>query len=195
MSSKRNQPEHNNSSDGEEVLKRSRSTLRTPPKDSLKNKEMEEIKIMLMEMNKEIKTEIKELKTEMKEENKEIRRDINDLKEEIKHNTEEIKNIKIEIERMKEEWTKEKQELKHTEDPKTLKEEMTNMLGNYLGVKINIKRSQKIGLQTCLIELEDEEEKATVLRNKHKLKNASHEKIWITEYLTKGERENESFKR
>uniref|UniRef100_A0A6P7GP16 Vacuolar fusion protein CCZ1 homolog n=1 Tax=Diabrotica virgifera virgifera TaxID=50390 RepID=A0A6P7GP16_DIAVI len=76
-----------------------------------------------------------------------------------------------------------------TDDSAALKERAANMIGKHLGVNINIKRSCKIGIRTCLIELGNEVEKTAILRNRNKLKNVEPKKIWITEDLTKKERE------
>ncbi|XP_050516149.1 uncharacterized protein PF3D7_1120000-like [Diabrotica virgifera virgifera] len=204
MSNKRDKPKHENSFDEEEVFKRSKSTTRTPPKDNKEEQEkqeMEDIKKMLKEMNEDIKTQIKELKTELKEENEEIRNNIREERKELKQEnkmlkaenkkiTEDLSDLKRSMERLDKEKRKNNLIISgliiDSEDPIALKQEMTNMLENHPGrIKTDVKRAQKIGTETCLVELGNEEEKVAILRNKSKLKKVKHRKICITEDLTK----------
>lgn len=144
------------------------------------NEEIKNIKQGIENMKKEWAKEKKELKQEnemIKAENKKIIEDLNDLKRSIERLDKEKRKNNIIISGL----------TIDTEDPIALKEGMTNMLETHLGIKTDIKRTQKIGSETCLIELGSEEEKVNILRNKNKLKNVKPEKIWISEDLTKRE--------
>uniref|UniRef100_A0A6P7G5P7 Uncharacterized protein LOC114337989 n=1 Tax=Diabrotica virgifera virgifera TaxID=50390 RepID=A0A6P7G5P7_DIAVI len=114
-------------------------------------------------------------------------------KKENKKITEDIKELQRTIEIMDKDKRKNNLIISgleiDTDDSATLKEIATNMIGKHLGVNINIKRACKIGIRTCLIELGNETEKTAILRNRNKLKNVEPKKIWITEDLTKKERE------
>lgn len=236
MSNKRTKPEHDNSLSEEEVFKKSRATVRSPTRENkseIEGQEMEEIRKLLAELKKDIKTEIQDLKIEIREENKEIKNDIREIKEEIKQNGEEMADIKHEMQQMKERWAKEKLEMQKenemikmenkkiieemkelrrtsdvlekekkknnliisgiimdTEDPIKLQEGMVNIIRKHLGINADIRRAQRIGIKTCLIELKGEEEKLAILKNKNKLKNVrSDNVIWISEDLTQGEKE------
>lgn len=192
----------------EEIMK-----LLTEMRQEIKT-EIQDLKAEVKEENKETRQDIKELKEEIKQNNEEIaniKLKMQKMEEEWVKEKQELKQenelIKTENKKITEDMEVlrrtlellEKEKKKNnliisgiiidTEDPILLKRGIENMIENHLGLKTDIKKAQKIGIKTCVIELNEEEQKSIILQNKNKLKKIRTEKIWITEDLTQGEKE------
>ncbi|CAH1159917.1 unnamed protein product [Phaedon cochleariae] len=76
-----------------------------------------------------------------------------------------------------------------TNDTEILKEGMKAMIEQELEITVQVKSAYKLGEKTCLIELEREEDKVNIMKNKYKLKNNKEERIFINQDETKKERE------
>lgn len=188
----------------EDVFKKSRKTERSPNKNFEKkiDKLLQLMEDMSTEM-KDIKKELKETRTELRETNKEIKilkKENDDIKrkyEEMKKQNEEIhKEMRI----VKNNMDYIEKEMKRnnivisgvnidTKDPKMLQQDMNNFMERKLGIKINIKAAYKLATKVCLLELENNKDKELVMNNKQKLKNIKDERIFISNDLTKLERE------
>jgi predicted RNase H-like nuclease (RuvC/YqgF family) len=181
-----------------EVFGNSMKTPRTPGK--YKNDEKLDL---LIQMIKELKSDSQQIKTEQEECREEIRkiREENKIlwqeKQELKKENKELKEKFSEISD-KVEWL-EKQKRKNNivmqglkidiKDAKILKEAIENIIKKELELDIAVKTVQKIGEKTCLIELEKEEDKENIMKNKYKLKYKENDKIYINNDETKKERE------
>jgi hypothetical protein len=169
------------------------------------NKRREEKLDMILEIIKDLKsdsTQIKKEQEECREEIKKIREENRKLWEENQELKKENKEIKEKVGEMSNtiEWL-EKQKRKNniviqgleinTNDTKILKEGMRNLIGKELGIEVQVKMAYKLGIKTCLIELENEEDKEKIMKNKYKLKNIKNEKIYINDDTTKKEREKD----
>jgi len=82
-----------------------------------------------------------------------------------------------------------------TNNTEALKMTMCNFINTHLGVTVEIKETRKLGEKTCLIELENEQEKVKIMENKGKLKNFKEEKIYINNDLMKQDRVKQIRKR
>lgn len=116
---KRDKPDLDNSREEEEqrAFQRSRVVLRTPEKED-KSVEMEEIKRLIMETNREITeskreimSELVKFKTEVRNGMEEIRCNIKKMREEITQNKGEINNIGEKINEMEKKWEGEMEEV------------------------------------------------------------------------------------
>lgn len=215
---KRDKPEHDSSLEEEkQVPRKSKIETTTPTKSQNKeeNINMEEIKVMILNLRKEIKEDVTEIKREVGTEVNEIGRDVRCLREEIEQNTEEMKLIREEINRMREEWRREREEmigkLREAEEKieklekdrirnnlvvcgidmmpnsdEVLKEAMESMLEKELKVRVKTKKVYKIGPKKCIMEMNDWQDKVMVLKEKGRLKGKS---VFIDSDLTATERE------
>lgn len=160
---------------------------------------------LIRDMNidqKEIKNEIKQMRTEqgnfkeellkMQKQIEELRQENEQLKKENKDIKEEIKEIKHEVEQSRKEKKKNNVIMSglsiENTDPEILKDTMKLMVNEYVGVEVKVKSAAKIGDKTYLMELEDQRDKETIMKNKYKLKNVRNKRIYINDDLTKSER-------
>lgn len=189
--------------DEDDTFKKSRRTMRTPRKECQQKSTTEAKLDVLMEMIKDVTTELKKIRMEQKE----YREDIKNLQREnsmLKKKTEvlekENKEIRAEIKEIKRSTEIREKERKQnniiisglkmdTSDSIILKQAMANFTKEHLQVEAKIKLVRKLGPKTCLVELESAEEKRKIMQNKAKLRNLKGEKIFINDDLTKKEME------
>lgn len=188
---------------------RSKKTGRSPTKETPKNEDkIEQILIMMQDMCKDQK--------DMKKIQNQIKNEVHQIREEQKIYNEEMKKMKEENNLLKEEnriIKKELQEMKKiveiiekknkmnnvvihgleidSIETRDMKKIVCNFLKQSLNVDIKPKLVNKIGEKTCVIELEGEEDKMEIMKNKTKLKNYKQMKVFINEDLTKQEREKQ----
>uniref|UniRef100_A0A6P7GZJ8 Uncharacterized protein PF11_0207-like n=1 Tax=Diabrotica virgifera virgifera TaxID=50390 RepID=A0A6P7GZJ8_DIAVI len=145
-------------------------------------------------------TEIKKDQKSSKEAIEQLIEDNRKLKNENKHLKQENKEIKEELKEIKENMEfMEKQRRKNnvvmngltidTYEQGAIKEAMLNLFKGHMEIEVKIKNAYKLGIKTCLIELEDQEDKIKVMKNKSKLKNYKEEKVYINNDTTMRERE------
>ncbi|XP_050510126.1 uncharacterized protein LOC126886965 isoform X1 [Diabrotica virgifera virgifera] len=65
---------------------------------------------------------------------------------------------------------------------------MKNFMQTELEVDVQIEKALKLGENVCLVELEKEEHKRKIMRNKSKLKNREEGLVYINDYLSKNDR-------
>ncbi|KAK9728148.1 hypothetical protein QE152_g18169 [Popillia japonica] len=118
---------------------------------------------------------------ELREENEVIRKENREIKEELNEQRR-LMNI-YEKDRKKSNLVLTGMTM-GTEDPRALKEVIENIIEEYLKLDIKIKNAKKIGNQTCLLELNNVDQKNKILQNKYKLKNYKLNRIYINEDLT-----------
>lgn len=75
------------------------------------------------------------------------------------------------------------------EDPLQIKEQIQSFTRESLGIESKIRDVRKLGPKTCLVELENRNEKRKIMFNKRKLKEIPNRKIFIMDDLTKRELE------
>lgn len=158
---------------------------------------------LLIEMITEMKTDQKKIcleQTEIKEEIRKIREENDLLKQENSKLRNENKKIVGKLEEMERrvEWI-EKERRKNnivitglridTNDQEILKRKVGNMIEKEIEVQTDIKKVQKLGEKTHLVEFTKTNDKEKVMRNKHKLKNNKSQRIFINEDMTKKELE------
>lgn len=173
------------------LFQKSKKTQRTPGKDKTK---YEENKIdMITELVKEVLKEVKDIKqkqNDLQEEIKGIRQENEKLKEENRQIKNEMLEMKDTIERLEKERIRNNIVITGLKINTNIQEDMRNGIENFIqqkvGVDIKVKKAYRIGEKTCKVELEKEEEKRQVMKNKNKLKNCQ-ERIYINNELTKGE--------
>ncbi|KAK9707649.1 hypothetical protein QE152_g27731 [Popillia japonica] len=71
------------------------------------------------------------------------------------------------------------------EDPLQVKELVQSFARESLGIESKIRDFRKLGPKTCLVELENSNEKRKIMSNKRKLKDLPNRKIFIIDDLTK----------
>ena len=146
--------------------------------------EMSEIRKGQKEYREEIlaiKREHESLKREFelsRRENEEIRGELNSLKKTIER-----------LERDKREKNVVMTGLKiDTADTKTLRETTEKFLEQHLEVKVRVKAAHKLGQRTCLVQLENLQDKEDIMRNKQKLKKLSGGVVYINNDVSVEER-------
>ncbi|KAL3282434.1 hypothetical protein HHI36_005621 [Cryptolaemus montrouzieri] len=75
-----------------------------------------------------------------------------------------------------------------SENQDELKTEIAETIKKHLGIEVKITGASKLGPKTCLVELENAEEKKNVMINKNKLGRLVGEKICINDDLSKKDR-------
>lgn len=193
-----------------ELFKRSRRTHRTPAKTSddtmsqmmklmkelaVDVKEIKSEQITQGEDTKTLKREIKELRREQMEYRKEIMElkdinekamvEINELRKEIEANNGRIE--RLENEKRKKNIVVQGM-IVNTDDSSRLRVTMEKLLEEEVGVNVIVNTARKLGEKTCLVELNSEENKIKVMKNKSKLKNRAGDKIFINDDLNKEDR-------
>uniref|UniRef100_A0A6P7GYW0 Uncharacterized protein LOC114348580 n=1 Tax=Diabrotica virgifera virgifera TaxID=50390 RepID=A0A6P7GYW0_DIAVI len=145
---------------------------------------------------KEIKRNQKESKETIEKlitENRELRKENAELKKENKEIKEGLREITKNIEVME----------KHrrinnvvisgltidTYEQARLKGKINNFIKHHLGIEVKIRNAHKLGEKTCLIELENQEEKRKIMEKKYKLKEIKEHKVYINEDTTIKERD------
>jgi hypothetical protein len=176
------------------IFRKSKKVIRTPTKGKEKSQEdkMDKILRMLGNLNNEMK--------EMREEQKEYRQEVRELRKEnekIKRENMELKQKIEEVEKKMDRMEKEKRrnniivqgiEMK-TQDQNAIKEKLTSFLERALQIKIDIINAKKIKEGMCLVELRNETDKGTVMKNKAKLKEIKEPRVYINDDMSKIERE------
>lgn len=191
----------------ENAFSMSKKTQRTPSKSERKDDDkLDQILKMMIEMKSDqklIKEEIHRIRTEQedfKSEIKRLTRENEELKEENVIIRKENKEIKDEIKQQRRFMNIYEKDRKKTnivlsglsmdmEDPGSLTKAIENIIKKYLELDIKVKNAKKIGNQTCLVELNNVDEKNEILQNKHKLKNNQLDRIYVNEDLTRDEME------
>lgn len=157
-----------------------------------KEDKLDRIISMMLEMREELKEYKENMKTiimeneQLKQQNEKIAK----KNEEIKRELESMRNS---IEDMEKEKRKcnivitgkftEKIEMTHNE----MNDELKDFMRKNLDVQVNFKQVRKIGERTCLIELENIQDKQNIMRNKHKLQKIK-ERIYINNDLSRKDR-------
>lgn len=183
----------------ESSFRRSKKTPRTPHKDAMGEKGKLDT---ILEMMKELKTEVKQIRVEQREymmeinklktENNLLREGGELLKRENAEIKTELKTLKNSIEILEREKRANNIVMTGLEvaasDPGVLKEATENFFRQNLKVETKVKSVHKLGPKTCLIQLEDEQQKREVMREKSKLRNLRDNRVYLNDDLTKGER-------
>lgn len=170
-----------------ELAKRSRKTLRTPPKqseDKLDNltKMLEKIMVEVQEIRKNQEDYQEEI-ARMKQENNELKKENQKLSQEVKH----LKNTVEQIDR-----DNRKNNIVITGidiNNDDLQKNLHEVFKNQLQVESTIKEIHKIGHKTYKVKLINWNEKENVMKNKSKLRNFGNGKVFINHDLTKTEME------
>ncbi|KAK9718506.1 hypothetical protein QE152_g23124 [Popillia japonica] len=71
------------------------------------------------------------------------------------------------------------------EDPLQIKEQIQSFTRESLGIESKIRDVRKLGPKTCLVELENRNEKRKIMFNKRKLKEIPNRKIFIMDMFNK----------
>lgn len=186
----------------EECSSNSAKTSKSPVKQNRRSEEKLDLLIDLVKALKSDTQQIRKEQEECRQEIKKIRDDNKALREENQELKTENKEIKVKLGELsgKIEWL-EKEKKKNnvvvmglkidTKDPNELKETMESMMQKELEVEVKVKMAHKLGERVCLVEFEREMDKVIVMKNKHKLKNNTSEKIYINDDMTKKEKEKE----
>ncbi|XP_050507273.1 uncharacterized protein LOC126884954 [Diabrotica virgifera virgifera] len=186
----------------DDIFRKSKKFSRTPTKNQEKRNEETKIDQLLIMMS-HLTDDIKEIKRNQKEskeaiekliiENRALRKENAELKQENIEIKEELREITNHMEVME----------KHrrinnvvmnglridTYEQAGLKETTNNFIKQHLGVEVKIRNAHKLGENTCLIELENQEEKRKIMEKKYKLKEIRGLKVYINEDATIRERE------
>uniref|UniRef100_A0A6P7FC70 Uncharacterized protein PF11_0207-like isoform X1 n=1 Tax=Diabrotica virgifera virgifera TaxID=50390 RepID=A0A6P7FC70_DIAVI len=195
---KRKMREGDNENEEREEHAKSRKLSTNSPQKKYESK-LDTIIEMMSKLSNDV-TEIKKDQKSSKEAIEQLIEDNRKLKNENKHLKQENKEIKEELKEIKENMEfMEKQRRKNnvvmngltidTYEQGAIKEAMLNLFKGHMEIEVKIKNAYKLGTKTCLIELEDQEDKIKVMKNKSKLKNYKEEKIYINNDTTMRERE------
>lgn len=181
------------------VFNRSKKINRTPEIGSKSEEKLD----LLINMIRELKDEVKSIRTEQEE----CRQEVTKIREENKQIMLENQNLQTENKVMKTkmnemsdriEWLEQEKRKNNVvmsglkinmDDRKILQKTVENILSKDLQIQVKVTSTRKIGGKICLIELENEEAKELVMKNKNKLKYSKDEKIYINQDMTKEERE------
>ncbi|CAH0560387.1 unnamed protein product [Brassicogethes aeneus] len=180
---KRGIPEHDSSLEEEEkIVKKSNLNTKNPIQSSAvkaKGKEMEEIKEILLQVQKEIKTMSVELKIN-NEEMKKNRDEINTMKEQWNSEKQDlinkIKETEARLERLEKDKTRNKlviSGLNIESQEKPVKTTVEEFINKKLGIKIELRAAYKVNEKTIIAETESWEEKSNILKEKQKLKGTN----------------------
>lgn len=175
-----------------ELFCRSKKTMRTPDKAGKGEDKLERI----MDMIKGLVTEVKELRREQGEFRNvlvELKKENEKIKEQNKEMETQIKILNDRIEKMENEKRRNNVIMQglaiDTNNQGLLKEVVRNIMKKHLEIDVKIKSARKLGQKTCLIELENVEEKIKVMINKNKLRLLKEDKIYMNDDLSKKDRE------
>lgn len=183
----------------EELFGRKPKIQRTPKKKYDSEDKMD----MLIGMMKELKEDLKQMKdeqqntheevTKIREENRILHEENQQLKKENKDIKEQLNNLENKMEWLERQRRK-NNVIMHglkmdTPDNNIIKQMVKTVIEDKLEINVQIKSAQKIGGKTCIIELESEEDKEKVMKNKNKLRNLTEQKIYINNDETIIERE------
>lgn len=215
MSLKRDKPDQDSSFEEQETLyRRNRVTPGTQGRlGEIEN--MEEIKEMLLDFQKDLKREMEEIKVEIRQSIKEFKREIGELKEQLEESREEVKAMRVELNEVKMERGEVKEEMERNLNDmdkrverlerdkirnnlivtginidgkmgEQLKTTMRDMLERELGVKAEIEKALKINSKKCVVEMQRWTDKVKIMEEKKKLRGKN---IFIDADLTRKERE------
>lgn len=200
--------------DEDEAFKKSKKIFRTPKKGE---DQMENMIEKIMKMIKELSSDVKVIKEEQHKHTKDmnlLRQEIKDLRVEQGKYREEIKDLKVlndktikEVHDLKKELNKANERIEKMEREKRrrnislqglhvnannqikLRETMEKFMEEKLDLKVHVNTAKKVGENIFIIEMNSEEDKYNVMKNKSKLKNIRGEKVYINDDMTKPERE------
>jgi hypothetical protein len=175
-----------------DIKKKNKKTVRTPPKKKRSDTEMEDLKNMiqkLMEEVKEIRKEnhkYHEILDKLAEENKERKRENNEMKTKMQYMEDKLEQMErhqkknnIVIYGM--ELTKEKNE--------TLEKKLEEWIKNNLRIDVEIESVYKINKEMYVGQVSKYEKKIEIMKKKSCLRENENKKIFITNDLTKKERD------
>lgn len=180
----------------EEIFRKSKRIQRTPKKgEGLENEDRLD---KLMNMIKDLITEVKEIRREQQE----YREGLKILKEEnavIRKENEELKNVVKGLNTRMEQLDKKSRKNNiivtgleiDANDGNKIKENISSFMQQNLEIKVEFKEGHKIGPKICVLEMNCTEDKLHIMRNKSKLKNIRGQKVYINNDRTKREREIE----
>lgn len=197
----------------EDIFKISKKTSRSPGKEERYSGSMME---RMMEMMENVTRDIKDIKMDQRknrEDMKMLQKEIKELRKEQVDHKEELKKIKeiyesamTEIDSLRQELTEANGKITKLEEEKRkkniimqgltinsndrniIKEEMGNFIKEKLEIEIKINNAVKLGNATCMLELDNLDEKIAVMKNKYKLKTVRNERVFINDDMTKEER-------
>lgn len=192
------------------AFERSKRTYRSPKKPSpgimdkfdiilneirdLK-REMEEVKGIKDEV-RQLRVEVLNYKNEVRElrtENSKIMKQYEETKKENEDMKNELKYVKSNIDIMEKKQKENNIVLTgvkvDTNDAAILKELTKKFFQRSLQIDIAPKKVSKIGEKTCVIEMNNEQEKKMIMENKYKLRMLRDERIFINDDLTRAEKE------
>lgn len=183
-------------SDMDEIRSMMKDLLKEQQKSGTETGETKKIMMELIKEVKEIRSENKEVWEHfqmMKQENDSLKQEIKDIKEKMSKMEQTAKEMDLLLERNEREKKKNNLLIRGVEIDSKNREiisgAMENMIKQYMDVEVKIKNAYKINDRTCLIEIDNFNQKLEVLKNKHKLKNVKSQIIYIENDLTTKERD------
>lgn len=152
---------------------------------------MEGMKIEMAEMRREQKEYVQLIK-EIKEENQILKRECEKNKMENEEAKREIKDLRKTISYLERE-KKEKNLVMYgwhmeVQDPGQLAVSVRNFIEQSLALEVQVKAAHKLGERTCLVELQNRQDKENIMKNKHKLRYLEGNKVFLGNDLTVEER-------
>lgn len=189
----------------EDVFNKSKKINRSP----IKNKKQEEEKMdKILSILQKLSGDIEDMKEEQKENTKQYKL----LNEKIEKISEENARIKKENENIERENKEIKEEMRKligkvevldkdrrlnniivqgieidTSDGKIIKEAMENLIKKHVKVDVEIYSAHKLGKATCLVKMNNNQDKTKVMQNKNRLRNLKEQKVYINHDLTEDE--------
>lgn len=174
--------------EGNDPTKRSKKTLRTPPK---KNEDkLDNLTVMLERIILEIQ-EIKKNQEEyqveiagMKQENIDLKKENQKLKQEVGH-------LKHTVEQIDKENRRNNIIVHGMEIKDDMEKNINELIASQLQVEATTKEIYKLGPTVYKVKLNNWKDKEHIMKNKNKLKNFGNGKIYISHDLTKTELETQ----
>ncbi|XP_050516355.1 calcium-binding and coiled-coil domain-containing protein 2-like [Diabrotica virgifera virgifera] len=171
---------------------KNRKLSQIPSKTNSKEQKLDLLIEMVSELKKQSDKTSEDIKM-IREENKMLRQENQKLKEENKDIKEKLEETNDRIEWLEREKRKNNIVMSgieiETENKTELKQFVENIIKNTIQININVKTAHKIGRKVCLIEINNEDEKEQIMKNKYKLKELQQEKVYINHDMTTKERE------
>lgn len=177
----------------QELFRRSKKTARTPIKGKMGD-ENKEIRGMLEKIMNEL-VEIKRDNKEHREETMRLRRENNEMKgeiEQLKKRMEQMEVMENKMERMDRTSRKNNLIISGVNTGTANNREVINIFENVikesLQIEAKIEEVNKINADMWVAKTESFGKKMEILKNKHRLRNSTYKKVFITSDLTELER-------
>lgn len=191
-----------NSGETYELFKRSKKIIRTPDRKREEKEDNENKLDQIMKTLLNLATDVKDIKNEqrtyseeiklLREENKKMMEENEKIIKENKEFKKELQEINARLEQVEKQSKKDNVVVSgvtmNTYDKDRIKEKIKNLFKQHLQVDIEIKSAKRLGEKTCLVELNNTEDKLKVMKCKSKLRNISTDRIYINDDLTVNER-------